>query len=143
MTTLAVDGAEFPTRIVDWWGKGVFVFLCTSILLLGVGRFALPLWGGRFSAWSVSRTTFFFWLIWKFLVWFQLGRQNPGLKKDSFPIALITFFAVVTASLGLSMNRDLSGAEQVALVNRVLEDVGPLPGVTVAGIGTVLPPSVE
>ena len=96
---MAVDGAEFPTRIVDWWGKGVFVFLCTSILLLGVGRFALPLWGGRFSAWSVSRTTFFFWLIWKFLVWFQLGRQNPGLKKDSFPIALITFFAVVTASL--------------------------------------------
>jgi len=99
MTTLAVDGAEFPTRVVDWWGKGVFVFLCTSILLLGVGRFALPLSGGRFSAWSVSRTTFFFWLIWKFLVWFQLGRQNPGLKKDSFPIALITFFAVVTASL--------------------------------------------
>jgi len=48
---------------------------------------------------------------------------------------------VVTASLGLSMNRDLSGAEQVAVVNRVLEDVGPLPGVTVAGVGTVLPPS--
>ena len=99
MTTLAVDRAEFPTRVVDWWGKGVFVFLCTSILLLGVGRFALPLSGGRFSAWSVSRTTFFFWLIWKFLVWFQLGRHNPGLKKESFPIALITFFAVVTASL--------------------------------------------
>jgi len=34
MTTLAVDGAEFPTRVVDWWGKGVFLFLCTSILLL-------------------------------------------------------------------------------------------------------------
>jgi putative ABC transport system permease protein len=48
---------------------------------------------------------------------------------------------VVTASLGLSLNRDLSGVEQVRLVNRVVDDVRTLPGVSVAGIGTVLPPA--
>ena len=48
---------------------------------------------------------------------------------------------VVTASLGLSLNRDLSGAQETALVNRVLDDVRTLPGVSVAGIGTVLPPT--
>jgi putative ABC transport system permease protein len=48
---------------------------------------------------------------------------------------------VVTASLGLSLNRDLTGAQQAALVNRVLDDVRTLPGVIATGIGTVLPPT--
>jgi putative ABC transport system permease protein len=48
---------------------------------------------------------------------------------------------VVTASLGLSLNRDLTGAQQVALVNRVLEDARSLPELSATGIGTVLPPT--
>jgi len=48
---------------------------------------------------------------------------------------------VVTASMGLSLNRDLTGAQQSALVNRVLDDMRTLPGVIATGIGTVLPPT--
>src|SRR6266550_6597793 len=99
MTAIEADGSKISARLVEWWGKGVFAFLCFSILLLAVGRFEFPLSGARFSAWSVSRTTFFFWLIWKILIWFRLGRQNLGLNKNSFPLALVAFFAAVTASL--------------------------------------------
>jgi putative ABC transport system permease protein len=48
---------------------------------------------------------------------------------------------VVTASLGVSANRDLTSVQQIAAVNRVLDDVRTLPGVASAGIGTVLPPT--
>ena len=99
MTAIEADGSKISARLVEWWGKGVFAFLCFSILLLAVGRFEFPLSGTRFSAWSVSRTTFIFWLIWKILIWFRLGRRNLGLNKNSFPLALLAFFAVVTASL--------------------------------------------
>ena len=99
MTTTEADGSKISARLVEWWGRAVFAFLCFSILLLAVGRFEFPLSGARFSAWSVSRTTFFFWLIWKILIWFRLGRRNLGLNKNSFPLALLAFFAVVTASL--------------------------------------------
>jgi putative ABC transport system permease protein len=47
----------------------------------------------------------------------------------------------VTASMNLSANRDLTAAQQIAVVNRVLDDVRTLPGVSSAGIGTVLPPT--
>jgi O-antigen ligase len=99
MTTIEADDSKISARLVEWWGRGVFAFLCFSILLLAVGRFEFPLSGASFSAWSVSRTTFFFWLIWKILIWFRLGRRNLGLNKNSFPLALLAFFAVVTASL--------------------------------------------
>ncbi len=47
----------------------------------------------------------------------------------------------VTASMSLSLNRDLSGAQQIDAVNRVLSDVRTFPGVSAIGIGTVLPPT--
>jgi O-antigen ligase len=87
------------TGFLDWWGKGVFFFLTFSIVLLGIGRLELPLRGAGLSAWSISRTTFFFWIIWKFLLWFRHGREGLGLKKGWFPLPLLTFFAVVTVSL--------------------------------------------
>ncbi len=99
MTTIEADSSKISARLVEWWGRGIFAFLCFSILLLAVGRFEFPLSGARFSAWSVSRTTFFFWLIWKILIWLRLGRRNLGLNKNSFPLTLLAFFAVVTASL--------------------------------------------
>ncbi len=48
---------------------------------------------------------------------------------------------VVTASMNLSANRDLTSAQQIGIVDRVLDDVRTLPGVSSAGIGTVLPPT--
>jgi len=48
---------------------------------------------------------------------------------------------VATASLNLSLNRDLSGRDQIVVVNRILADVGTFPGIRTAGIGTVLPPT--
>ena len=40
---------------------------------------------------------------------------------------------VVTASMGLSLNRDLSGAQQVSVVNRMVDDIRTLPGVPPPG----------
>jgi putative ABC transport system permease protein len=48
---------------------------------------------------------------------------------------------VVIASMGLSANRDLTSAQQVDAVNRVMDDVRTLPGVSRTGVGTVLPPT--
>jgi putative ABC transport system permease protein len=47
---------------------------------------------------------------------------------------------VATASMNLSLDRELTGAQQAALVDRVIDRVRGLPGVTSAGIGTSLPP---
>src|SRR6185503_202069 len=47
----------------------------------------------------------------------------------------------VTASLSLSSNRDLTAVQQLAVANRVVDDVRTFPGVSVAGIGTVLTPA--
>jgi len=47
----------------------------------------------------------------------------------------------VAASMSLSLNRDLSSAQQIDVVNRVLDDVQTFPGVRAVGIGTVLPPA--
>jgi len=99
MTTVEVAGPELSATLITRWGTGVFYFLGFSILLLGVGHFELPFSGARFSAWSISRTTFFFWLIWKFLIWFRHGRHPLGLNKSSFPLALLAFFVVISVSL--------------------------------------------
>jgi predicted permease len=48
---------------------------------------------------------------------------------------------VVTATLDLAFDRDLTAASQTALVNRVLERISRLPGVTATGAGTGLPPN--
>jgi putative ABC transport system permease protein len=48
---------------------------------------------------------------------------------------------VATASMNLSLDRELAGAQQAALVDRVIDRVRGLPGVTSAGVGTSLPPA--
>ena len=47
---------------------------------------------------------------------------------------------VATASLSLALDRELNAAQQIALVDRVLERMRALPGVTSVGVGTSLPP---
>ena len=86
------------TAVVHWWGRGVFFFLVAAILLLGIGRLELPWVRTGFSAWSISRTTFFFWLIWKIVI-YSYGRGVIGFNKGWFPLPLLIFFTAVTLSL--------------------------------------------
>jgi putative inorganic carbon (HCO3(-)) transporter len=86
-------------KICVWWGKGIFVSLCVSIVLLGIGPLESSLPGIRASAWSVSRTTFFLWLVWKILTRLCYGSWQLGFIKQAVPVPLILFFALVTLSL--------------------------------------------
>lgn len=81
-----------------WWGRGVYFALCISIILLGVGGIELfP--GVSISAWSTSRTTFFFWFIWKLRIWYVQGSEQIGFSNRVVPRPLFLFFAIVTLSL--------------------------------------------
>ena len=99
MTHQEGEAVQPVTAVVHWWGKGVFFFLVASLLLLGIGRLELPLVRTGFIAWSISRTTFFFWLIWKIVICSPYGRGVIGFKKGWFPLPLLIFFAAVTLSL--------------------------------------------
>ena len=95
-------------KFVEVWGKAVFFFVCLAIALLGVGRIEIPTLGVSFSSWSVSRTVFFFWLIWKVLMWIVNGKVIFERWKTVFPLSLVFFFVLVTASLlrGFSQGGD-------------------------------------
>jgi putative inorganic carbon (HCO3(-)) transporter len=86
-------------KIIAWWGKTVFVSLCVSIVLLGTGPLDLSSFGFSVSAWSVSRTTFFFWLLWKLAIAIRYGRSQVGFREPGIPIPPILFFTFVTVSL--------------------------------------------
>lgn len=86
--------------------EAIFFFLCLAIGLLGVGRVEVPFVGQSFSSWSVSRTVFFFWLIWKVLDWARYGRKGLGWRMILPPVPVLPFFVFVTASL-LPSFRDL------------------------------------
>jgi hypothetical protein len=62
-------------KLLNWWERGLVGALCISVALVGVGRLELFV-----SARSVSRTTFLFSLIWKFLLLHQCGLTQ--LKFD-------------------------------------------------------------
>ena len=86
-------------KLIAWWGKGIFVALCFSIVLLGTGPLDSSLPGAGVRAWSVSRTTFFMWLIWKLLIGVRYGGSQLGFRKHAVPIPLLLFFTFVTLSL--------------------------------------------
>lgn len=86
-------------KVISWWGKGVFVSLCVAIVLLGTGPLDSSLPGIGVSAWSVSRTTFFFWLIWKLLIGVRYGRSQLGFHWHAIPLPLLLFFTCVTISV--------------------------------------------
>jgi putative inorganic carbon (HCO3(-)) transporter len=85
-------------KVISWWGKGIFVSLCASMILLGTGPFDWSPVGG-ISAWSVSRTTFFIWLIWRLIVWFRYDKSPLHFLKNTIPIPQVLFFSAVTISL--------------------------------------------
>lgn len=84
-------------NVVNLWGKVVFYFLCASVALVGIGRVEIPVWGLRFSSWSVSRTVFFFWLTWK--LWVRAKQARWEWSQVSLSIPLFLFVGWVTASL--------------------------------------------
>ena len=85
-------------NVADWWRKGVFLFLWLSIFMLGVGRIELPFEGLSFSAWSISRTAFGFWLIGKLVTWIRHHGSLVDWTKKS-PVAMPIFLIIVTISL--------------------------------------------
>lgn len=84
-------------KVTLWWGRCVYVSLCISIVLLGIGGDNFL--GVGVKAWTFSRTTFFFWLVWKLQVWYVHGHERIELEVRSIPKPLILFFAIVTVSL--------------------------------------------
>lgn len=92
-------------KVIAWWGKGIFVSLCVSMILLGTGPVYGSVPGAGIRAWSVSRTTFFIWLIWRLLIWFRSGSSQLGFLKHSIPIPLVLFFSFVTISLVPNFHR--------------------------------------
>jgi O-antigen ligase len=86
-------------KFIDWWQRGLIAALYLSIGLLGVGPLEFFNGSGGISAWSVSRTTFFFWLIWKLLFVYYRGWPTMELGGLKLLAAPILFFAAVTVSL--------------------------------------------
>ena len=85
-------------KVLTWWERGLIFALGLSVALLGVGRVEF-LSGGSFSSWSVSRTTFFFWLTFKVVLWVRSGWGATDLRGLTSLKPLFVFFAVVTVSL--------------------------------------------
>ena len=100
-------GRLVPTmdRLVQWWERGLRLSLCVSIVLIGTGR--IEFWSATLSAWSASRTTFFFWLVWKLLVWIRDQKLSNPIGPLRARLPLLVFFGAVSASL-LPDLRDLS-----------------------------------
>jgi O-antigen ligase len=86
-------------KVITWWEHGLVAALGLSIALLGFGRVDLLGERGGVSAWSISRTTFFLWLILKFLLLVRGGWAATRLSEVGLPPALILFFIGVTLSL--------------------------------------------
>jgi hypothetical protein len=80
-----------------WWERGLITALCLSVAMLGVGRMEFE--GGRMSAWSISRTTFFFWLALKLFLLVRGGWAATGLSPLRSLAPLLWFFTAVTLSL--------------------------------------------
>ena len=86
-------------RLVQWWERGLRISLCASIVLIGTGRIESSLFTATLSAWSASRTTFFFWLVWKLLVWIRDQKLSNPIGSLRARLPLLVFFGAVSASL--------------------------------------------
>ena len=73
--------------------------LLVSIALLGIGRVSLFVPGISISAWSISRTAFFFWVLVKLVVLLRDGWSATRLGELKPLAPLFWFFFAVTFSL--------------------------------------------
>ncbi len=86
-------------QLIEWYGTGVFCYLVAAIVLLGTGRIEWSSPRISITSWSISRTTFFFWLGWKLLVAARERRLEIDWLKFPIPVSLLVFFALVAISL--------------------------------------------
>jgi O-antigen ligase len=86
-------------KFVTWWNRGLIAALCLSVAMVGVGRVGFAPEGGSMSAWSISRTTFFFWLTLKLLLLVRGGWAATGLSNLRSLAPLLIFLTAVTLSL--------------------------------------------
>src|SRR5689334_7315516 len=86
-------------RLFVWWERGVLCALIVSIAFLGIGRMTVFTRATSFSAWSISRTAFSFWLTWKIVLALRFGWRAAGVNHASSLVPTLVFFAAVTASL--------------------------------------------
>lgn len=86
-------------KLLDWWQRGVVAALVLSIAFLGIGRLEFFSPSASVSAWSISRTTFFFWFIGEILRLCHGGWAELELKRLKTLTGLYGFFIVVTLSL--------------------------------------------
>ena len=84
-------------RWLEWYRNGICAFLFLSIALLGIGR--LDLFSLSMSAWSVSRTTFFSWLLWKLLNAIRYRCWPVDFARHPISVSLFLFFLAVAISL--------------------------------------------
>lgn len=68
-------------KVISWWERVLVASLILSVALLGIGRLQLFPTSVRISAWSVSRTAFFFWVLLKLLLFARDGWAGTGLSK--------------------------------------------------------------
>ena len=85
-------------KLLDRWEQLLFFLLCIAISFLGIGRVPIPLLGGM-SAWSISRTVFFFWLVRKLVLWVSYRNKGQEWQRILPPLPLLFFFIFVTVSL--------------------------------------------
>jgi len=86
-------------KVITWWERGLVAALYLSIFLLGIGRLESVLTPGSISAWSISRTTFFFWLVLKLVLLVRSGWAATGLSRLHSLSPFFLFFTLVTLSL--------------------------------------------
>lgn len=85
--------------LLAWWRLLMIGAACLSLALLGIGRVEFFASGGSMSAWSVSRTTFIFWCVFK-LVLVVRGGWAAGEWSRLKPLTpLFLFVFAVTVSL--------------------------------------------
>jgi O-antigen ligase len=82
-------------RCLEYYRKGICAFLFLSIAFIGIGRLEIF----SISAWSVSRTTFFSWLLWKALSAIRYRRWPVNFDNHPIPVSLFLFFLAVAISL--------------------------------------------
>lgn len=92
-------------RLFSVWEHCVRLALTISIVLIGVGRIEADFTTSSLSAWSVSRTAFFFWLIGR--LWFFWYAHKIWNVPRSELLPLLLFIGAVGLSL-MPRLRDLS-----------------------------------
>jgi O-antigen ligase len=91
--------SDSPRDFESLLGTSIFFFLCASIALIGIGRIEIPPISLRFRTWSMSRVIFFFWFIWKLLVWWRAGRPRWEFTPKTVLLPFALFVIWITASL--------------------------------------------